>query len=86
MSNRVEQQKLDQVAPELPPGCIFGVQLGLRQAQALIKTKTIRSGKVPPAILLLSSVLLVNSNIAGGTFPLLIVLVIIGVCVSRRLR
>ena len=33
----------------------FGVQLGLRQTQALIKTETIRRGKVPPASLLLSS-------------------------------
>ena len=49
MSNRVEHQKLNQVAAELPPGWVFGVQLGLRQTQALIKTKTIRRGKVPPA-------------------------------------
>ena len=40
----------------------------------MIKMKTIRRGKVPPAILLLSSKLLLSSNEAGGTFPLLIVL------------
>ena len=38
MSNRVEHQKLNQVAAELPPGWVFGVQLGLRQTQALINT------------------------------------------------
>ena len=38
MSNRVEHQKLNQVTAELPPGWVFGVQLGLRQTQALIKT------------------------------------------------
>ena len=38
MSNRVEHQKLNQVTAELPPGCVFGVQLGLRQTQALINT------------------------------------------------
>ena len=76
MSNRVEHQKLNQVAAELPPGWVFGVQLGLRQTHALIKTKTIRTRKVPPAILIFSSNLLLNSNIAGGTFPLLIVFVL----------
>ena len=55
MWNRVEHQKLNQVAAELPPGWVFGVQLGLRQTHALIKMKTIRRGKVPPAILLISS-------------------------------
>ena len=38
MSNRVEHQKLNQVTAELPPGWVFGVQLGLRQTQALINT------------------------------------------------
>ena len=53
MSNRVEHQKLNQVgAGRPPPGWVFGVQLGLRQTQALDKTKTIKRGKVPPAILL----------------------------------
>ena len=69
---------------ELPPGWVFGVQLGLRQTQALIKTKTIRRGKLPPAILLFSSKLLPSCNIAGGNFPLLIVLVLISACVCRR--
>ena len=62
----------------------LGVQLGLRQTQALIKTKTIRRGKLPPAILQLSSNLLLNSNIAGGNFPLLIVRVLISACGCRR--
>ena len=84
MSNRVEHQKLSQVAAELPPGWVFGVQLGLRQTKALIKTKTIRRGKLPTAILQLSSNLLLNSNIAGGNFPLLIVWVLISACVCRR--
>ena len=84
MSNRVEHQKLSQVAAELPPGWVFGVQPGLRQTQALIKTKTIRRGKLPPAILLFSSKLLLSCNIAGGNFPLLIVLVLISACVCRR--
>ena len=53
----------------------FGMSNRLRQTQALIKTKTIRRGKVPPATLLLSSKLLLSSNEAGGTFPLLIVFV-----------
>ena len=38
MSNRVEHQKLNQVTAELPPGWVFGVQLGLRQTHALINT------------------------------------------------
>ena len=42
----------------------------------LFKTKTIRKRKVSPAILLFSSNLLLNSNIAGGTFPILIVFVL----------
>ena len=63
---------------------MFGVQLGLRQAQALIEAKTIRRGKVPPAILLLSSKLLLSSNVAGGTFPLLIGLVLINSCVLPK--
>ena len=85
MSNRVEHQKLNQEAAELPPGWVFGVQLGLRQTQALIKTKTIRRGKLPPAILQLSSSLLLNSNIAGGNFPLFIVWVFISAFVCRWL-
>ena len=40
MSNRVEHQKQNQPAIEKWPfGFVFGVQLGLRQTQALIKTK-----------------------------------------------
>ena len=81
MSNRVEHQKLNQVAAELPPGWVFGVQLGLRQTQALIKTKNIRRRKVPPAILLLCRKhyyfvvkLLQSSNITSATFLLLIFL------------
>ena len=65
-------------------GWVFGVQLGLRQAQAMIKMKTIRRGKVPPAILLLSSKLLLSSNEAGGTFPLHIVFVLFSGFVCRR--
>ena len=84
MSTRVEHQKLNQVTAELQPGWVFGVQLGLRQTQILIKTKTIRRRKVPPAILLLSSNLQLNSNITGGTFLLLIVFVLISDCVRRR--
>ena len=81
---RVEHQKLNQVAAEVPPGSVFGVQLGLRQTQALNKTKTIRRGKVPPALLLFRCKLLLKSNIAGGTFPLLIVFILISACVSSR--
>ena len=84
MSNRVEHPTLNQVIAELPSDWVFGVQLGLRETQALIKAKTIRRGKVPPAILLLSSVLLLNSNIAGGTFPLLIGFVLINAYTCRR--
>ena len=84
MSNRVEHQKLNQVTAELPPGWVFGVQLGLRQTQALIKAKTIRRRKVPPAIFLFSSNFQLNTNIASGTFPLLIVFVLISACVCRR--
>ena len=85
MSNRVENQKLNQVtAEELPPGRVFGVQLSFLQTQALIKAKTIRRRKVPPAILLFSSNLQLNTNIASGTFPLLIVFVLISACVRRR--
>ena len=57
-----------------PFGFVFGVQLGLRQTQALIKTKTIRKGRVPRAILRLNRKLLRSCNIAGGTFLLLIFL------------
>ena len=40
MSNRVEHQKRNQPAIEKWPfGFVFGVQLGLRQTRALIKTK-----------------------------------------------
>ena len=40
MRNRVEHQKRNQPAIEKWPfGFVFGVQLGLRQTQALIKTK-----------------------------------------------
>ena len=45
IDNRVEIQKLNQVAAELPPGWVFGVQLGLWQIQALIKIKTDIKGK-----------------------------------------
>ena len=84
MSNRAEHQKLNQVTAELPPDGVFCIQLGLRQTQALIKTKTMRRGKVPLAILLFSCKLLLKSNIGGGTFLLLIVLALISACVCRR--
>ena len=45
IDNRVEIQKLNQVAAELPPGWVFGVQLGLWQIQALIKINTDIKGK-----------------------------------------
>ena len=45
IDNRVEIQKLNQVAAELPPGWVFGVQLGVWQIQALIKIKTEIKGK-----------------------------------------
>ena len=84
MSNRVEHQKLNQTTAELSFGWVFGVQLGLRQTQELIKMRTIRRGKVPPAILLFSCKLLLKSNKAVGTFLFLIVLVLISACVYRR--
>ena len=84
MSNRVEHQKLNQVPEELPLGWVFGVQLCLRQTQALIKTKTIRSGKMPPVILLICCKLLLKCNIARCTLPLLIGLVFISACVCWR--
>ena len=84
MSNRVEHQKLKQVAAELSPGRVFGLQLGLRETQAFMKTKTLRKRKVTPAILLFSNNLQLNSNIAGGNFPLLIFLVLISASVCRR--
>ena len=37
--NRVEHQKLNQVAANLLRGWVFSVQLGLQQTQALINTK-----------------------------------------------
>ena len=46
MSNRVEHQKLNQVTAELPPGWVFGVQLGLRQTEALIKTTRVATVKL----------------------------------------
>ena len=83
--NRVEHQKLNQTTAELSFGWVFGVQLGHRQTQALIKTKTIRRGRVPPATLLLSSSsILLSSNVASGTLPHLIVLILISACVCRR--
>ena len=84
MSNRVEHQKLNQTTAELSFGWVFGVQLGLRQTQALIKTTTIRRRRVPGATLLLISNLLLSSNVAGGTLLLPIVLVLISDCVCRR--
>ena len=46
MSNRVEHQKQNQPAIEKWPfGFVFGVQLGLRQTQALIKTKKNEKGR-----------------------------------------
>ena len=44
----------------------------------------VKKKKMAPAILLFSSNLHINSNIAGGTFPLLIVLVLISACVYWR--
>ena len=38
LENRVEHQKRNQTTTELPFGWVFGVQLGLRQTQALITT------------------------------------------------
>ena len=86
MSSQVEHQKKgnEPAIHKCPFGFGFGVQLGLRQTQALIKIKTITRGNVPPATLLLSSVLLLNSNIADGTFPLLIVFVLIDICACRK--
>ena len=84
MSNRVELQKLNQTTAELSFGWVFGVQLGLRQTQALIKTTTIRRRRVPGATLLLISNLLLSSSVAGGTLLLPIVLVLISDCVCRR--
>ena len=83
MNNRIEHQKLSHMAADLPPGWVSGVQLGLRQTQARIKTKTIRRGKIQTAILILSSNVLLNSNIAGANFPFLIVWVLISACVCR---
>ena len=62
----------------------FGVKFGLQQTHALIEIKTIRRGKVPPTILLKMSNLILISNVDGGTFPLLIVLILISACVCRR--
>ena len=45
IDNRVEIQKLNQVAAELPTGWVFGVQLCLWQIQALIKIETDINGK-----------------------------------------
>ena len=84
MSNRIEHQKLNHVADELPPGRVFGFHLGLRHTQALIKTKTLIRGKVPPAILLFSFKLILKRNIAGGTFLFLNVLVLNSDCVCQR--
>ena len=74
-----------------PPGWVFGVQLGLWQTQALFKTKSIKWGKVPPAILLLCRkhyYFVVksrySSNITGGTIPLLIFLVLTSAFVCQR--
>ena len=82
--NRVEHQKLNQTTAELSFGWVFGIQLGLRQTQALIKTTTIGRRRVPGATLLLISNLLLSSNVAGGTLLLPIVLVLISACVCRR--
>ena len=62
----------------------FWCSTRLSATQALIKTKTLRRGNVPPAILLLSCKLLLKSIIAGGTFLFLNVLVLISACVCRR--
>ena len=45
MSNRVENQKLNEMKAGLPNGSVFRVQLSLRQPRALIKTKEIRRRK-----------------------------------------
>ena len=63
-------------------GWVFGVQLGLRQTQAPIKTTTIRR-RVPPDTLLFRTKLLVSGNAPRGTL-LLILLVLISACVCRR--
>ena len=44
IDNRVEIQKLNHLAA-LPPDWVFGVQLGLRQIQALIQIKKDIQGK-----------------------------------------
>ena len=46
--NRAEHQKLNQTTAELSFGWVFGVQLGLRQTQALIETTTIRISSWTP--------------------------------------
>ena len=91
MSNRVKHQKLNKVVAELRLGWVFGVQLGFRQTQDLIKIKKIRRGKVPPVILQLCRKLYYfvvklqqSSNITGGTFPLLIFLALTSACISQR--
>ena len=38
MTSRIKHQN-NQLEPELPPGLLFGVQLGLRPIKALINTK-----------------------------------------------
>ena len=68
----------------MPPGWASGVQLGLRQTQALIRTKTMRRGRMQHVTLVFSSKLLLSSNIDDCTLPLLIVSVWISACVCRR--
>ena len=41
----VEHKKQNQMGARPPPGCVFGVQLGLRQIQALITTKRNEEGR-----------------------------------------
>ena len=45
IDNRVEIQKLNQVAAELPPGWVFGVQLGLGRYMRSLRSKRISKGR-----------------------------------------
>ena len=59
--NRVEHQKLNQTTAELPFCWVFGVQLGLRQTQALINTNCITYNPAACWIIVKSLVVIISA-------------------------
>ena len=82
---RVEHLKFNQATPYVAIFLSFWSSTRPLADTRTDQDQNDKNRKVPPATLLFKSKLLLNSNLAGGTFPLLIFLVLISVCVCRML-